>query len=175
MWRTTYHTCPKCNGTGKTHNFAPYTSHVANPGNAPCLNCYSTGRIEKREWEKPSPGTSGAVNIDPSTGRVQCVRTPEQQRNDLEEGIASLLSLTLGVIIAGPLLWQGAVAWWIALGLGGAIWFGLYKLLSGPMRFVAVLVRLLLNAITWALAIGTVTAAVTAFLYIVYQIGFQNG
>lgn len=176
MWRITSHTCRSCNGTGRTHNFASYTSHVANPGNAPCFSCNSTGRIEKRVWVEPSGGNAGTVNIDASTGQVQAdTRTPEQKRHDLEEAIATLLGLVLGLMIAGPLIWHGLIAWWVALGLGGAVWFGMYKICCGPMRIVAVLGRVLVTGILWLISLAVATSVVGAVLYIAFKIVTQNG
>jgi len=77
-------------------------------------------------------------------------------------------------MITGPLIWEGQIAWWIALGLGGAAWFGMYKLFCGPLRIVAVLGRWMLNAVVWTIALGTGTVVVASLLYMVYAIAQQG-
>jgi hypothetical protein len=171
VWRITSKSCSNCNGTGRTHNFAPGTSHVANPGNAPCIRCNSTGRIEKRVWVEPSNGSSGAVNIDPSTGQIQMdTRTPEEKRSDQEKTIASVIGLCLAAMIAGPLIWNGLIAWWVALGIGLGTWYGMYKVFIGPMRIVAILGRMIVNAVMTSIAIALALGVVGLIAFFVYKV-----
>lgn len=127
-------------------------------------------------WVKPATGTAGAVNVDLAKGNMPPdTRTPEQKDQALEEAIASIFSLTLAAMVAGPLIWYGLIAWWIAVGLGVAVYFGMNKVFCGPLRIVSVLARMFFNAVMWSIAIGTAMAALGAFLFICFKLVAQNG
>ena len=121
--------------------------------------------------DRAGAGSSGAVNIDPSTGQVATdTRTPEQIKNDHEEAIATILSLVLGGAIAGPLIWHGLIVWWIALGLGIAVWIGMNKVFCGPLRIVPVIGRLFVTSIAWSLALAYGAFGIGVLGYIIYLI-----